>query len=395
MAINPIFMHITGTMYLRLPKTVRNTTKKSSKLACTNGQTDVPRIYLSRHRSKFLLKTLLIFAGSIGGIETIAILLVWCFVIRTHKNHEGSGVEAYQIASTGFRRYAYSELKKATRNFQEEIGKGATGTVYRAVLPCGRTAAVKRLREASQGEDEFLAEVGTIGKLNHMNLIEMWGYCVEGKHRLLVYEYMTRGSLDENLTLGKLDWTTRFNIAVGAARGLAYLHEECLEWVLHCDVKPQNILLDGNYLPKVADLGLSKLMSRRDQTTSTFSKIRGTRGYVAPEWVYNLPITSKVDVYSYGIVLLEMVTGLSPSENVSEVAGGGGGKENRRLTTWVKEKVKRAVPMETWIHEPISDDSDVKRIENLIAVALQCVAEDRDVRPSMSQVVEMLQRFEN
>ena len=128
------------------------------------------------------------------------------------------------------------------------IGQGAGGIVYKGVLPDQRVAAIKRLNEADQGEAEFLAEVNTIGMLNHMYLIEMWGYCVEGKHKLLVYEYMGHGSLAENLiSSNALDWKKRFEIAVGTAKGLAYLHEECLEWVLHCDVKPQNILLDSNF----------------------------------------------------------------------------------------------------------------------------------------------------
>src|SRR5262249_50261363 len=155
-----------------------------------------------------------------------------------------------------------AELKKATQNLREEIGRGAGGIVYKGILSDHRVAAIKQLYEANQGEAEFLAEISTIGKLNHMNLIEIWGYCVEGKHRLLVYEYMEHGSLAENLFSKSLDWNRRFEIALGTAKGLAYLHEECLEWVLHCDVKPQNILLDSNYQPKVSDFGLSRLLSR-------------------------------------------------------------------------------------------------------------------------------------
>ncbi|KAJ1429350.1 Serine/threonine-protein kinase, active site [Sesbania bispinosa] len=138
---------------------------------------------------------------------------------------------------------------------------------------------------------------GIIGRLNHMNLIEMWGYCAEGKHRLLVYEYMENGSLAENLSSNKLDWSKRYKIALGTARVIAYLHEECLEWILHCDIKPQNILLDSNYQPK------------------------GTRGYMHLSGFFNLPITSKVDVYSYGIVVLEMITGKSPTTCIQTVDG--------------------------------------------------------------------------
>lgn len=194
-------------------------------------------------------------------------------------------------------------------------------------------------------EAEFLAEVNIIGRLNHMNLIEIWGYCAEAKHRLLVYEYMEHGSLAENLHTSSLDWEKRYQIAVGTAKGLAYLHDECLEWVLHCDVKPENILLDSDYKPKIADFGLSKLLNRGTNVgNSAFSKIRGTRGYMAPEWVYNLSITSKVDVYSYGIVMLELITGRSPTTTTRSALGSNNsvdnGGEQRGIMSWVREKTK-------------------------------------------------------
>ncbi|PRQ27759.1 putative protein kinase RLK-Pelle-SD-2b family [Rosa chinensis] len=135
----------------------------------------------------------------------------------------------------------------ATRGFKEEIGRGGGGIVYKGTLSDQRVAAIKQLDIANQGEAEFLAEVSLIGKLYHMNLIDMWGYCIEDKHRLLVYEYMEHGSLAKNLSsnVNVLDWNKRFEIAVGTAKGLAYLHEECLEWVLHCDIKPHKVLLDS------------------------------------------------------------------------------------------------------------------------------------------------------
>ncbi|KHN04473.1 Putative receptor protein kinase ZmPK1 [Glycine soja] len=233
--------------------------------------------------------------------------------------------------------------------------------------------------------------------LNHMNLIDMWGYCVEGKHRMLVYEYMEHGSLAGNLFSNTLDWKKRFNVAVGTAKGLAYLHEECLEWILHCDVKPQNILLDSDFQPKVADFGLSKLLNRDERGNSTFSRIRGTRGYMAPEWVYNLPITSKVDVYSYGIVVLEMVTGRSPMEIHS--LENSRGIEQRRLVMWVTDKINDAPTSGFWIEEILDPNLEgqcqVSQVEVLVKVALQCVQDDMNQRPSMSQVVEMLLSHEN
>ena len=189
--------------------------------------------------------------------------------------------------------------------------------------PDSQVAAIKRINEANQGEGEFLSEVSIIVRINHMNLIEMWSYCTEGRHRLLVYEYMEHGSFAKTLSTKTLNWEKRFKIAIGIAKGLAYLHEDCLEWILHCDVKPHNILLDSTYQPKVTDFHLSKLQNRGVLKNSSFSKIRGTRGYMVPEWVFNLPITTKVDVYKYGIVVLEMVTRKEPSRSVHAIDDGG------------------------------------------------------------------------
>ena len=292
---------------------------------------------------------------------------------------------------SGFRKFSYSQLKQATKGFSQEIGRGAAGVEYNGVLLDQRVAAVKRLKDANQGEEEFLAEVSCIGRLNHMNLIEMWGYCAEGKHRLLVYEYMEHGSLAKNIESNALDWTKRFDIALGTARCLAYLHEECLEWILHCDVKPQNILLDSNYHPKVADFGLSKLRNRNETTYSSFSTKRGTRGYMAPEWIFNLPITSKVDVYSYGIVVLEMVTGRSITKDI-EATDNGVVNQHLSMVTWLKERQKNGFTCVSEILDPtVEGVYDEGKMETLARVALQCIEEEKDKRPTMSQVVEMLQ----
>ncbi|KAI6667999.1 hypothetical protein NL676_003724 [Syzygium grande] len=366
-------------------------------LQCTAKEIMLPRTFLKRQRS-WAVKILLISAGAIAGVEAILVLMVWFFLYRTRPEKGRAHFDGYHAGLTGFRRFTYDELKKATRNFSEEIGRGSGGIVYKAVLSDCRVAAVKRLNEANQGENEFLAEVSTIGNLNHMNLIDMWGYCAQGKHRLLIYEFMEHGSLAENLSSPtELDWNKRFEIALGSARGLAYLHEECLEWVLHCDVKPQNILLDSTYQPKVADFGLSKLLKREGLKNSSFSKIRGTRGYMAPEWIYNFPITSKVDVYSYGIVLLELVTGRSPTGEYEKIEASDV-EENQTLTSWVREKKRLGVPLQTLIEEivdpSVRGEDDIMKIEILIAVAFKCVEEDRDARPTMSQVAEMLLRCE-
>ncbi|KAG6626470.1 hypothetical protein CIPAW_15G050700 [Carya illinoinensis] len=389
-----------GDLYLRLPKRNFFSYAKSVQdftLVCSNkGTLLLDRMY-KRSRENGIVKFMLWFACGLGGLEIICIFLVWCLLSRA-KQGSGADKKGYLVAVTGLRRFTYAELKKATKGFDEEIGRGAGGIVYKGVFPDNQTVAIKHLNEPNnQGEGEFLAELSIIGRINHMNLIEMWGYCIEGKHRFLVYEYMEHGSLAQNLSSHALDWKKRFDIAVGTAKGLSYLHEQCLEWVLHCDIKPQNILLDSNYQPKVADFGSSKLQSRNFEKSS-FSRIRGTRGYMAPEWVFNRPITSKVDVYSYGIVVLEMVTGKGPTKGVHAIDSGSE-IEAKGLVTWVRGKRNGAAAMTSWLEEivdPILDGNyEMGKMETLVNVALQCVEEEKDTRPSMGQAAEMLLRQEN
>ncbi|KAI8549986.1 hypothetical protein RHMOL_Rhmol06G0068400 [Rhododendron molle] len=384
--------------YLRLPKasvTFYENRTQEIGLHCprTTQNLTLDRGY-KKPKQNGTLQFMVWFASAFGGFEIICICFVWLLLYKTQQRSSENTQNYLQVVS-GFRKFTYAELKKATRNFREEIGRGGSGIVYKGVLSDRRVAAIKRLSEANQGEAEFFAEVSIIGRVNHMNLIEIWGYCVEGNHRLLVYEYMECGSLGENLISGTLDWEKRFDIAVGSARGLAYLHEECLEWVLHCDVKPQNILLDSNFQSKVSDFGLSKLVNRGGGgNNSSFSRVRGTRGYMAPEWISNLPITSKVDVYSYGVVVLEMVTGKSPMTMGGQGSGNTGEMEQRGLVKWVREKMNGNGENELWLDEIIDPvmkgKCDLRKMGILVQVALECVKEDKDARPTMSQVIERL-----
>nr|XP_048332110.1 putative receptor protein kinase ZmPK1 isoform X1 [Ziziphus jujuba var. spinosa] len=390
--------NISGDIYLRFPIDYNIPEEKPHvdfSLNCANQSDPSNEVLLdwtyNRKPEHQWVTFMLWIVSGLGGLEIVCFLIVCCVLFRTQRN-EAEDMRGYLLATAGFKRFSFAELKKATKGFKREIGRGAGGIVYKGVLSDARVAAIKRLDEVNQGEAEFLAEVNTIGRLNHMHLIEMWGYCSEGKHKLLVYEYMELGSLKQNLSSDVLDWKKRFEIAAGTAKGLAYLHEECLEWILHCDVKPQNILLDSNYQPKVADFGLSKLLSRGEISNPSVSRVRGTRGYLAPEWVSNQPITSKVDVYSYGIVVLEMLTGKSPIASV-QVVNSRGETEHRRLVSWVRDNIKETsgLWLEKIIDPSMNGEYNVRKMEMLVEVALKCVEDDKDARPTMSQVVEMLE----
>ncbi|KAG0486472.1 hypothetical protein HPP92_008567 [Vanilla planifolia] len=220
-------------------------------------------------------------------------------------------------------RFTYEEIKAATQNFKQKLGQGGFGTVFKGTLNDGTKIAVKRLDGVGQGKKEFLAEVETIGGIHHINLVRFVGFCVENSHRFLVLEYVPNGSLDKWI-FGRtkdnaLDWKTRRQIIVDIAKGLSYLHEDCTQRIAHLDIKPQNILLGENFNAKVADFGLSKLIDRDESEVMT--RMRGTPGYLAPEWLTSV-ITEKVDVYSFGVLVMEILCGrksLDPSQPVEAI----------------------------------------------------------------------------
>ncbi|KAI3750396.1 hypothetical protein L2E82_21031 [Cichorium intybus] len=326
-----------GTIYLKVPISMERTDSAlilaNSKATCPEVTVMVgsPSMYESSGKKVRWVYPFSFVIG-IGVVEGLVILLGWWLFFK--KNALLTNLEeGYRMISSQFRSFTYQELVKATRNFKVEIGRGGSGTVYKGFLEDERVVAVKRLGDVSDG-GEFWAEVSTIGKINHMNLVRMWGLCSQKQHRLIVYEYVENLSLDQRLFSSSfLQWKERFKVAIGIAKGLAYLHHECLEWVIHCDVKPENILLDGSFEPKIADFGLAKL-SQRGSQGSEFTRIRGTKGYMAPEWASNLPITAKVDVYSYGVVVLEMARGIRLSNIVVQE----GEAEESELIRFVKHR---------------------------------------------------------
>nr|XP_025621212.1 G-type lectin S-receptor-like serine/threonine-protein kinase At1g34300 isoform X3 [Arachis hypogaea] len=287
--------------------------------------------------------------------------------------------------------FSYKELQRSTKGFKEKLGDGGFGAVYKGTLANKSVVAVKQLEGIEQGDKQFRMEVSTISSTHHLNLVRLIGFCSEGRHRLLVYEFMKNGSLDnflfvdDELQSGKLlDWDQRFNIALGAARGLTYLHEECRNCIVHCDIKPENILLDENYNAKVSDFGLAKLSSATNHRHRTLTSVRGTRGYLAPEWLANLPITSKSDVYSYGMVVLEIVSGRRNFE-VSEETN------RKKCSIWAYEEFEKGNIRGVIDKRLFCEEVKLEKVERLIMACFWCIQEQPSMRPTMSKVVQMLE----
>ncbi|XVF31718.1 hypothetical protein REPUB_Repub17cG0016200 [Reevesia pubescens] len=282
--------------------------------------------------------------------------------------------------------FGYKDLQKATKNFSEKLGKGGFGPVFKGTLPDASIIAVKKLESINQGEKEFRAEVGTIGKINHVNLVRLRGFCSEGSRKLLVYDYMPNGSLDSHLFHAKdsefLDWKTRYQIALGAARGLAYLHENCIDSIIHCDIKPENILLDVDYFPKLADFGLAKLLGR--EFSRVLTTMRGTMGYLAPEWISGVAITPKADVYSFGMMLLEFVSGRRNFEHTND-------EEGTFFPTWAARQVTESADLLKLLDSRLNGNANLEELSRICKVACWCIQDDEIHRPSMGQVVQILE----
>ncbi|KAE8649504.1 hypothetical protein Csa_017988 [Cucumis sativus] len=348
---------------------------------------------VKRGKDKTLLIIGLVLLGSSGFLIFISLLAV--LIVYRIKKKRSEGVMGKVAASIGVnvRAFSYEELNKATNGFTEKLGSGAFATVYKGILDdddCldkdNKLVAVKKLEiEVKEGEQEFKAEVSAIARTNHKNLVRLLGFCNEHLHRLIVYEFMPNGCLADFLFgPSQLNWYERIQLARETARGLCYLHEECKTQIIHCDIKPQNILLDESLRARISDFGLAKLL--KENQTRTTTAIRGTKGYVAPEWFRsNLPITVKVDVYSFGIVLLEIISCRRSFELEVE-------DENEMvLADWAYDCFKeRRVDM---LVRKDDDEAkgDMKTVEKLVMIAIWCIQEEPSLRPSMKKVLQMLE----
>ncbi|MBA0606312.1 hypothetical protein Godav_018795, partial [Gossypium davidsonii] len=284
-------------------------------------------------------------------------------------------------------RYSYAELKKITGDFKDKLGDGGYGTVFKGKLRSGKFVAVKLLKESKGNGQDFINEVATIGRIHHVNVVELVGFCVEEKKQALVYNFMTNGSLDKFIfsTNSSLSWQKMFEIAVGVGRGIEYLHNGCAMKILHFDIKPHNILLDENFNPKLSDFGLAKLHSVDDSIIS-LTAARGTLGYMAPELFYKSlgGISYKADVYSFGMMLMEIV---GRRKNLKTFADN---SSQIYFPLWIYHQFELGENIEL---ENMTENVN-KIVRKMIIVAFWCIQTKPIHRPTMAKVLKMLESEE-
>ncbi|KAK7286728.1 hypothetical protein RJT34_21939 [Clitoria ternatea] len=371
--------------------TTLNGAKAFMKVRKDNSSLVGPPIIVEKSRKTLVVvgSVLLSTSAILNIILVGAICFSTSFVFRYKKKPRrvGKGDTSAAVESN-LRCFTYEDLEEATNGFDKVLGKGAFGVVYEGIINMGSMTrvAVKKLNNflLEEAHKEFKNELRGIGLTHHKNLVRLLGFCETETEKLLVYEYMSNGTLASLLfSEEKPSWKLRLQIANGVARGLVYLHEECSTQIIHCDIKPQNILLDDYFNPTISDFGLAKLLNMNQSRTNT--AIRGTKGYVALEWFKNMPITAKVDVYSYGVLLLEIVSCRRSVELETE------NEEKAILTEWAYDCYAEG-SLDALVEHDKEALEDKKNLERLVMIALWCVQEDPGLRPSMRNVVHMLER---
>ncbi|XP_049385689.1 rust resistance kinase Lr10-like isoform X3 [Solanum stenotomum] len=339
-----------------------------------------------------VLATIIPWILPIAGLIIVArIVLFPCIVvflmIKLRRRHLSiyDAIESFLDGENNFApiRYSNSNIRKMTRNFKEKLGQGGYGSVYKGKLQSGPNVAVKILSKPKADGQDFINEVATIGRIHHVNIVQLIGYCAERCKRALVYDFMPNGSLEKYITprgggAELLSWERKFEIALGVARGIEYLHRGCDIQILHFDIKPHNILLDENFIPKLSDFGLAKSYPT-DKSIVTLTAARGTIGYVAPELINRSigPISYKADVYSFGMLLIDIL-GLKTNSAARE------DMSSQYFPHWIYDQLDKGKEIE--VLDETHDD-----VKKLTLVALWCIQMNPLDRPSMTKVVEMLE----
>ncbi|XP_042031788.1 LEAF RUST 10 DISEASE-RESISTANCE LOCUS RECEPTOR-LIKE PROTEIN KINASE-like 2.5 [Salvia splendens] len=357
------------------------------------------RFYCRRERGNTRLKILFIGGITIASLASL-LIIVFLFIRRKRakaRQDRDRDIELFLKDNGNLvpMRYKYSSIKKMTNSFTENLGRGGFGSVYKGQFPDGRLVAVKVLNDSNGNGEDFMNEVASISRTSHVNIVTLLGFCFEGSKRALIYDFMPNGSLEKFIgnnasssqesTLG---WDKLFEITLGIARGLEYLHQGCNTRILHLDIKPQNILLDKDMNPRISDFGLAKMCPNRSSIVSMLVA-RGTIGYIAPE-VFSRnfgDVSYKSDVYSYGMLVLEMAGGkkaIDPRdvEHTSEIY----------FPNYLYKEVEGNAERDGNIFEAMNEGVESQPVKrNMIIVGLWCIQTNPKDRPSMTRVVEMLE----
>ncbi|GLU18241.1 hypothetical protein SLE2022_345510 [Rubroshorea leprosula] len=343
-------------------------------------------VIIGRTTLKIRILIIAIATTSIGVLLTFIIIVVFK---RINKKVTKSDKDIEDFIRNNYgtlapKRYHFSDVKKITNSYKEKLGCGGYGDVYKGNLPDGQLVAVKILNASKGNGEEFINEVASISRTSHVNVVTLLGFCLEGENRALIYEFMPNGSLDKFIfkesTLEdnqRLGWERLYSIAIGIAQGLEYLHHRCNSRILHLDIKPQNILLDEEFCPKIFDFGLSKLCTRKDSIVSML-EARGTIGYIAPEvFCRNFgPVSHKSDIYSYGMMVLEMVGGTNSGESAN----------SDYFPDWIYQHLELVEELQG-LRSKVETDIEKK----MILVGLWSIQTKPFDRPSIKKVIEMLE----
>ncbi|XP_010448743.1 PREDICTED: cysteine-rich receptor-like protein kinase 11 isoform X2 [Camelina sativa] len=344
----------------------------------------------SDKRSKGAIVVFLVPIVVVVFIIVIFVLLARRYVglcWRRKKTYQDFDFDQSGITTVDSLQFDLKTIKVATKKFSDKLGQGGFGEVFKGTLPNGIEVAVKRLSKASaQGEEEFKNEVLVVAKLQHRNLVRLFGFCLEGEEKILVYEFVPNKSLDYFLfdptNHEKLDWRKRYNIIEGIARGILYLHQDSRLIIIHRDLKASNILLDADMNPKIADFGMARIFGM-DQSGANTNKIVGTRGYMPPEYVMQGLFSMKSDVYSFGVLVLEIICGqnnrfFQQSDTTTE-----------NFVTYAWRLWKSESPLKL-VDSSISDNFQNEEVTRCIHIALLCVQKDPKDRPTLSEILLML-----
>ncbi|XP_072962858.1 LRR receptor-like serine/threonine-protein kinase FEI 1 [Typha angustifolia] len=330
--------------------------------------------------------------ATVGALLLVALMCFWgCFLYKKFGKNDvhGLGVDVSGGASIvmfhGDLPYSSKDILKKLETLNDEnvIGSGGFATVYKLAMDDGNIFALKRIMKKNEGLDRFFdRELEILGSIKHRYLVNLRGYCNSPSSKLLIYDFLPGGSLDEVLheRSEQLDWDARLNIILGAAKGLAYLHHDCSPRIIHRDIKSSNILLDGNFEARVSDFGLAKLLEDEESHITTI--VAGTFGYLAPEYMQSGRATEKTDVYSFGVLVLEVLSGKRPTDSSFIEKG-------LNIVGWLNFLVAENRQRE--IIDPNCDGVQIESLDALLSVAIQCVSSAPEDRPTMHRVVQMLE----